>query len=290
MPTNFRQERMVKEQRQKIYGALFLILLVIIFGRGPILGGIGRLGHFVGLPFWRSANVVEAQGGAALDLTRSRTSLLEENAALKSRIELSDLQSKSYEAVLAENLHLKELMGRTGREQSILARVLSRPPLEVYDTFVIDVGADDGVVLGALVFGKGSFVIGSVTRVMDRSAVVTLASAPGETRTVMVAETSFGDKFATSSDATLREDHELIFTGIGGGGFRTQVPKQLHIATGTIMALPTLTPSFLGIITSEFVPEDGSLKEIYGTLPFGINSLEWVKVSLSGATTTAKSQ
>lgn len=287
MPTNFRQERMVKEQRQKIYGALFLILLVVVFGRGPILGGIGRLAHFVGLPFWSSANSIEVKSGSLFDQTRSRASLLQENGALKERIELSDLQSKSYETLLAENMHLKELMGRSEREHSILARVLSRPPFEVYDTFVIDVGVRDGITVGALVFGKGSFVIGSITRVMDRSSVVTLASAPGETRTVMVAESSTGDKLATSSRDTLSEDHELVFTGIGGGGFRTQVPKQLHIAPGTVMVLPALLPSYLGIVTAEFVPEDGSLKEIYGTLPFGVNSLEWVKVELSATTTAA---
>ena len=287
MPTNFREERMVKEQRQKIYGALFLILLTIVLGRGPVLGVIGRLGHFIGLPFWRSANAVESQGVNIADMTRSRTSLLEENAALKDQIELSDLRARAYEAVLAENEHLKELMGRDDREATVLARVLSRPPLEVYDTFVIDVGADKGIPVGALVYGKGSFVIGTVSRVMDRSSVVTLASAPGETRTAMVAESTPGEKLATSTGDTLSENHELVFVGIGGGGFRAQVPKQLHIASGTIMALPTFAPSFLGVISTEYVPEDGSLKEIYGTLPFGINSLEWVKVALTASTSTA---
>jgi cell shape-determining protein MreC len=288
MPTNFRQERMVKEQRQKIYGALFLILIILVLGRGPVLGAIGRLGHLVGLPFWHSANIVENAGGSVEGMTRTRAALIEENTALQEQIELSDLQSKAYEAVLAENEHLKELMGRSTKEKTVLARVLSRPPFEVYDTFVIDVGMHDGVALGALVYGKGSFVIGTISRVMDRSSVVTLASAPGETRTVMVAESSGSGKLASTTSTTLSEDHELVFVGIGGGGFRAQVPKQLRIAPGTIMALPTLIPSFVGVITTEFVPEDGSLKEIYGTLPFGINSLEWVKVVVNDATTTTQ--
>lgn len=288
MPTNFREERLVKEQRQKIYGALFLILLVVVLGRGPILGGIGRIGHFIGLPFWNTANIVEDKGSSILDTTRSREALLAENAALRDRIELSDLKSEAYDAVLSENEHLKELMGRNDKEHTILARVLSRPPFEVYDTFVINVGMRDGITLGALVYGKGSFVIGSISRIMDRTAVVTLASAPGETRTVMLAESSTGERVASSSSTTLTEDHELVFTGIGGGGFRAQVPKQLRIAPGTIMALPTENPSFIGVTTAEYVPEDGSLKEIYGTLPFGINSLEWVKVALDTSTTTTQ--
>jgi cell shape-determining protein MreC len=286
MPTNFRQERMVKEQRQKIYGALFLILIIILLGRGPVLGAIGRLGHFIGLPFWHGASVIEGTSESIIGLTRTRASLISENATLQSQIELSDLQSKSYAAVLAENEHLKELMGREAKEQTVLARVLSRPPLEVYDTFVIDVGMYDGVSAGALVYGKGSFVIGTISRVMDRSAVVTLASAPGETRSVIVKEASSDMGSASGTSDTMTENHNLVFTGIGGGGFRAQVPKQLHIAPGTIMALPTLAPSFIGVVTTEHVPEDGSLKEIYGTLPFGINSLEWVKVVLTDVAKT----
>lgn len=286
MPTNFREERMIKEQRQKIYGALFLILLIVIMGRGPVLGALGRVGHLVGLPFWSATNGAEGIGAQLTDQTRSKSSLIEENALLRDQIQQSILDTKAYEAVLAENAHLKELMGRTDKEKTVLARVLSRPPLEVYDTFVIDVGLHDGVTVGALVYGKGSFVIGTVTRVMDRSAVVTLVSAPGETRTAMVAEVDPEAKSASSSHETLSEDHELVFTGIGGGGFRAQVPKQLRIAPGTIMALPTLTPSFIGVISTEYVPEDGSLKEVFGTLPFGINSLEWVKVSVQDQAAT----
>ncbi len=277
---------MVKERRQRVYGALFLIVLVIVLGRGPVLGAIGRVGHMIGLPFWRTANVIEDGTGGMRDLTRSRDSLLQENKALRDQIELSDLQSKTFNALIAENLHLKELMGRSDEAQTILARVLSRPPFEVYDTFVIDVGADKGIVPGALVYGKGAFVIGSISRVMDTTAVVTLASAPGEMHTAMIAESDPLAPISASSSTTLSEDHELVFTGIGGGGFRAQVPKQLSIATGTMMALPTFAPSYLGSISGEYVPENGSLKEVYGALPFGINSLEWVKVALSASTST----
>ncbi|HXK37454.1 MAG TPA: rod shape-determining protein MreC [Candidatus Paceibacterota bacterium] len=281
MPTNFRQERMVKEQRQKIYGALFLILVIIVLGRSSVLGAIGRFGHLIGLPLWHSADALQASGIDIASMTRTRASLIEENKVLHEQAELSDLRAKTIDALVSENEHLKELMGRDTKEDTVLARVLSRPPFEVYDTFIIDVGMHEGVSVGALVYGKGSFVIGSISRVMDRSSVVTLASAPGETRSVMVAESSGDEKQASSTTDTLSEKHNLVFAGIGGGGFRAQVPKQLHIAPGTMMALPTLNPSFIGIITTEYVPEDGSLKEIYGTLPFGINSLEWVKVVLA---------
>lgn len=276
MVTNFRQERLVRERRRPLYGALFLITLIIVLGRGPIFSFMGRAAHFIGIPFWGAGRVVADGADFAAEYARPKSALASDVIELRSKLGMREGIEATADALRAENKELKELLGRKMKGTHVLARVVSRPPLQVYDTLLIDVGSNEGVIQGAVVFANGEYAIGTVTRVYDSSSVVTLSSAPGETRTASVAELIPAEHASSTSS----EKHELIFTGIGGGGFHAQVPKHLVISTGTPMVLPSFNTAVMGIITGERIPEDGSLKDIYGSLPFGINSLDWVSVQV----------
>lgn len=275
--TNFRQERLLKEKRQKIYGALLLIILIIILGRGPIFSFFGRVGHFIGLPLWKTGQSFTDAEDYATEYIKPKSELVGEVLSLRKLVE----ENKSDEAIISvletENKNLKALQGRDAEKGRVLARVLSRPPIQIYDTLIIDIGSNKGIEEGALVYTKNDFVIGKVTRVNDNSSVVTLSSSPKETYSVIL-RVEGADDVSSSTKDFLQQD--ITFTGIGGGGFIAQVPKHIKVREGTPMTVPTITPSIIGIITGESIPENGSLKEIYGSLPFGIRSVEWVSVEV----------
>ncbi len=268
MVMNFRQHRMEKEKRRKIYGAIFLFTLVFLLGRKPVLDMGARVLHLIGIPFWHMAESVQSDASYMMQYVRPRKVLVSDILSLEKK--LQDLSSASLEidALRAENLRLKEELGRKESEQKVIARVLSRPPAQIYDTLIVDVGEKDGVSLGDIVFAHGEYVVGTVTRVYTHTAVVTLLSAPGESRTVSVA----------GSDSESPEVFELHFTGIGGGGFKTQVPKHMMLKPGAPLALPLSKTAFLGVLSTETIPESGSLKEVFATLPFSINALDWVSI------------
>lgn len=276
MVTNFRQERLVREKRQKIYGALFLFILIVFLGRGPIFNFFGRIGHFMGIPFWQVDESLQSSDEYLTEYTKPKSALVEEVLQLKKQ----NTELKNKEAIISvleqENSDIKKLFGRDENNKRILTRVLSRPPFQIYDTLIIDIGSINGVREGNLVYTEENYAIGKVSRVYDRTSVVTLFSSPKETYSVMV-KSKLGEE-STSSTKSL--NNEITFIGIGNGGFEAQVPKHMEIENNTKMVLSSINPSIIGIITGESVPETGSMKQVYGSLPISIKSIDWVSVDL----------
>lgn len=241
----------------------------------------GRVGHLIGIPLWKTSQTAADAEDYLTEYAKPRGKLVNEVLNLRKAIE----ENKSDEAIIsvleAENKNLKTLQGREGSVGHVLARVLSRPPLQIYDTLLIDVGMNNGIEEGALVYTKNNFVIGKISRVNDNTSVVTLSSSPKEVYSVML-NVEGDDEVSSSTKDFLK--HDVTFTGIGGGGFVAQVPKHIKIENGTPMTIPSITPSIIGVITGESVPENGSLKEVYGSLPFGIRSIEWVSVEAKNKT------
>lgn len=267
-------------------GVFFVLLLVLALGWRPIFSGMGRVAHLFGLPLWHVETTVAHGVSLGEDEIRPKSALIDELIDLRAQVTESDAKVKSFDALVDENLHLKDELGRKVATTTVLARVVSRPPFSVYDTLVIDAGTREGVQVGALVYAAGPYVVGVVTRAEDLSSVVTLASAPGQSHTVMIEALPEAQIFRTASSTSsdgldVPNDQEVTMVGQGGGGFVAEVPKQLKFAPGTPIMLETLSPSVIGNVTSEFMPADGSMKEVYGAFPFGLRSLEWVNVSLT---------
>ncbi len=279
MVTNFRHERLIKEKRQNIYGAFFLIFIIIILGRGPIFSFIGRLSHFVGIPVWKIENSVKDSIEFSTELAKPKSVVVSELLELRNRASSYENKEAIITALKIENRDIKEAQGRRVDGKLVLARVLSRPPVQIYDTLIIDVGSANGVTLLSKVYTKNDYVIGMVTRVYGNTSVVTLMSTPGEVHQVMVPnfeETS--DPEASTSERSLL--HDISFTGMGGGGFRAQIPRHLSIATNTPMVLSSIDTDVIGIVTGESIGDSGSLKDVYGSLPSSINSIDWVTVKI----------
>lgn len=279
MVTNYRQERFLKERRQKIYGVLFLIVIIFILGRHPIFTFFGRVSHYIGIPIWRIENSVKDSIEYSTEMIKPKSVIVSELIDLKrNKIVYSDREA-IIEALKIENKQLKEAQNRKINSKNLLARVLSRPPIQIYDTLIIDVGSDDGVTLLSDVYSKNDYDIGVVTRVFKNTSVVTLKSAPNEVHQVMIPNIldNSSDNSTSSTNVLI---HSISFTGLGGGGFKAQIPKHLSIASNTPMILSSIDSPVIGIITGESIDESNSLKDIYGSLPFSINSIDWVTVKI----------
>lgn len=260
MITSFRHDQARLHKRRQIFAAIAIFALTIFFARGPLEAPLAGVLHAVGRPFWSLKISVTDHFEGMITLFRSKSSLEAENKKLKDTLDLVAAEAYSRNLLAAENEVLKTKLGRSPEFALTLARVLVAPSVSPYDTLIIDVGADHGVVPNMEVFGDGDFKIGEVTRVFSRSAVVSLYSTPDMELPVIIGSSSL----------------PTIARGAGGGNFRATLPKGAPVAVGDVALIPALAPEYVGVVDAIDRPEGSSLQTIFIKLPFNLFTLQWV--------------
>lgn len=146
-------------------------------------------------------------------------------SVLVSRLEAAEqeLARIRYQAYLYESTHqelqaLKAELALRDDEAYASARVVAQPPKTQYDTVLISAGERDGVTVGDSVFSQG-FLVGFVTQVSEKSALVELYASPGSQHDVMSSE----------------EGGVIVAVGLGGGLLEARVPGGMPIERGAVM-------------------------------------------------------
>lgn len=260
MITSFRHDKARANKRRQVLGAVFVIAVIMFLARGPLSGPLGGVLHAIGRPFWSIEGSARDQIGGMSALLHSKSALHAENQKLQSALDLAAADAYSRELLRTENEALKAKLGRSPEFTITLARVLVSPSTSPYDTLIIDAGADHGVTPHMDVFGDGDFVIGSVTRVFARSAVVALYSTPDTELSVTIGSSSL----------------PVIAHGAGGGNFRATLPKGAEVSVGDVVAIPALASEFIGVVDAIDRPSGSSLQTIFIKLPFNLFTQKWV--------------
>ncbi len=217
-------------------GVLLVVGLVYVF-RGPLTGALWSV----------LGPVLQARyNGSDLEAQLASTT-----AALADR-----------DVLYQENLDLKSRLGRTDTVPTrVVAAVLSRPPASPYDTLVIDTGLQHQVAVEDLVSAGGTTVIGRVTEVYDRTARVTLYSAPGSTY-----------------DGLLHGTIPVSVEGQGGGSMRAQVPAGTAALVGDSVVLPGLLGGLSARVAAVEHGSSESYITLYFRLPVDFFALRYVEV------------
>jgi len=218
--------------------------------------------HTVARPLWNAqqATVVAIEGVPRY--LQSKKKLIEENNTLQSRIKIMQLQLHSRNVLYEENKTLKELLGRGTAENMLLAAILSRPHSSLYDTFVIDIGQNDGVLEGARVVVSGDIVIGEIDTVFKNTSLVTLFSTPGvETEIVIGLQ-------------------QIVATAIGrgGGNFIAQLPRDVGVEEGDSIVIPGVSIKLFGIVETIEVDITQPFQTILFKNPVNMAEIKWVQV------------
>ncbi|HUD02518.1 MAG TPA: rod shape-determining protein MreC [Candidatus Paceibacterota bacterium] len=202
--------------------------------------------------FWNAASPVMAFRNSldTNEVSTLRAELASTTAALADR-----------NALYAENINLKQLLGRTVSNHSVLAAVLQKPPSIPYDTLIIDIGRQDNVAPGDLVFAGGTLAIGTVSEVYDTTSRVTLLSSPGETY-----------------DALLNGSVPVSLTGQGDGSMSGEVPAGTPVKAGDSIVLPGIGSSFVGSVSHVSEEAGSSFITLYVQLPVNLFSLQYIEV------------
>lgn len=144
----------------------------------------------------------------------------------------------------------------------VLGVILSRPPRTPYDSLVIDIGEDEGLLKGDLVYAERNYVVGEVSEVYSATSIVKLYSSPDQKVDVLI-----------GSSTT-----PVVAEGRGGGNFYIKIPKNINVVEGDQIVAPGIRERVFG--TAEQVETDDAeaYSHVYFKLPVNIYSLHYVQI------------
>ena len=215
------------------------------------------------VPVWQSQHTLGGWWAENIVVLKSKQALIRENLRLMD--ELNDVRVNIFmnQVLKKENEDLKMLLGKRPENiKSVIAAVLVRPPKTPYDVLVIDAGSVDGVMVGDVVLADGTVYIGEVTEVLPHSAKVEMYSSPDKKSSVMI-----------GADGV-----EAEAIGQGGGNFEVRLPREVEVANGDIIVMPSVTSNIFGSVSQIEVRDKDSFQKILFKNPLNISDLLWVEV------------
>ena len=260
---NYLLDKKIKKRRiYKIFLGVIALFLVFYFHTG-IFNGLSSVASFVFRPVIVLGRNVGGEISNIGSIFHNRKSLTLENEDLKSQILQSEADRANYASVLDENNKMKEILGRKSQTINIiLSAILSKPNQSPYDTLVIDVGTEQGILAGQKVFALGNLPIGYISEVYANSSKVILFSNPGEKTEVLI---SGKDVFM-----------ELV--GRGGGNFEMVLPRDFVLPVGAEVVLPGIDSYVLGTVQTIISDPRDSFQKALLASPVNIQELKFVEV------------
>ncbi|KKP86002.1 MAG: hypothetical protein UR88_C0001G0004 [Candidatus Nomurabacteria bacterium GW2011_GWA1_35_8] len=256
-------DKQIKKNKFIKYLILITFLFIFIYFRFSIFNGLSYVSSIIFRPVFILGNNIGEKLSTAGSYFYSKNSLSLENKDLKSKLNEQEARMANYNSILDENFKIKEILGRKNEKANmVLAGILSKPNQSPYDTLIIDVGANSGVIIGHKVFALGNIPIGYIAETYSNSSKVILYSNPGEkTEIVIVGRDTF-----------------VQIVGRGGGNFEIVLPRDFVLEKGTEAILPGIMSYTVGIVQTTISDPRDSFQKVLLMSPVNIQELKFVEV------------
>jgi len=254
-----------RNTKQILLTGVFVTILVYIILFTQVFDATSKGVGYIAVPIWKTQDFISNTWDNIRIGFISRKSILIENEQLKEDAIISSAKLLDRNLLFEENIELKELLGREVTEQTVFATVLTKPNRSLYDTLIIDVGENAGVIEGDRVLYGGTIVIGKIVEVFKGSSKVLLISSPGEEIDVMVGGSNI----------------ETMAYGRGGGVFELELPRDTDVVVGDVVAVPGIISRILGTVEHIETKPSNPFKTILFKGPVNIFELKWVEVVIS---------
>lgn len=210
--------------------ALLSVALMLLDARGQHLGQIRAGLTVLFTPIQFLAQIPTRVGGAVLDFFRGDAALHEELQRLRQEQPILFARLEKYEALTAENTHLRQLLGSGAlvADKAVAAELVEVASEPTRRTIVIAKGRQDGLYVGQPVIDAFG-IRGQITEVGIHQSRAILITDPSHAIPVQVNRNgllavAFGTGDADSvairyltASADIKEGDLLISSGLGGG-------------------------------------------------------------------------
>lgn len=241
-----------KRSHKKTTLFVVLFILVLFFAGGKIRG------FFQIINF--SANSVRLITITPLEglfgYFESKKILIEENKELGLENKSLKIELLTLESLREENKNLKEVLDyERVPDERLLARVINKPPLSPFDTFIIDAGNSD-LQIDSDVYYR-DVLIGKISETFSKTAIVKLNSSPDIEITIKI------------------NDNDTTARGHSNGTFEIMLPKDVLVEVGDIIKQDSSVIAVVSGIESE---SSNTFQKIYFSYPFKLQEIDWVEV------------
>ncbi len=244
------------KSRNKVWIYSWTVIGVLVVAVIIQFGGL-----FVSIPLIKVGTYVSDIGAATFGSLTSKNSIVSENQQLKDQLAEVQVAIDRDKLLVQENSDLKDLLGRHSNNSTVLATVLSKPPMSLYDTAIVDVGSSDKVAVGDTVLALGYVPIGVVSSVNVHSSVVEFYSSSGQKINV-----NLGKNIQTVAEAR------------GNGNFLIKLPKGSLVAEGDPISAPSIGAEIFGHVENISSNENEPFIYLRFTLPVNISQLHFVQI------------
>lgn len=239
----------------------YLTLLVLVILALDALSG-GSVRTFVQRGF---SGLWMATGNARTAVMDSgffstRASLAKENRALREQLDTYIQRAAGYESLRQENEILRSLLALSEGSTGITAPIVSSVRSSPYGTFLVRAGTSDGVQVGSLVVTQGGFVVGTVTDVTEKTAMV---------REVFAGGAQVDAHVGTAI---------VVADGRGGGNAVAEVPRGIEVQPGDIVTAPQFGSRSIGIVGHVDAESSSASQIVYVNQPVNLASLKYVYI------------
>ena len=215
----------------------------------------------IATPFMKLGSSITDVGTAAVGALSSKNSVETENQKLKDQLAEVQVAIDRDKLLVEENIQLKELLGRQTKKSFVLATVLAKPPMSLYDTVVVDVGSSDGVAVGDTVLALGSVPIGKVSTAYSHTSTVQLFSSSGQ-----------------KVDVRIAKNLQVTAEAQGGGNFMIKLPKGTIVAEGDPVSAPGIGAEIFGHVENISMNENDPFMYLRFSLPINMSELHFLQI------------
>lgn len=260
---NYLHDRRKKEKRVALAPIVIgVVVISLIFGIHFLYKSTSSMALGIARPLWSLKNAFQQKIHSYGAYFASKKQLQSELDQLKEENTKFKLEVIDRNALNDENTKLKELLNRKKDISTTLGVVIARPGQSLYDTLIVDVGRDHGLVVGARVFVEGETLIGYVEEVYEKTVKVAMYSAPGQ------------NTDALSSQSNI----PVSLKGRGGGNFEIELPRDVELPVGSSIVHLGIHPYILGIVGDvTFDPRD-PFQTVLVSLPVNIQHIKFVEI------------
>jgi len=232
----------------------------------PLFNGLSSFSSFIFRPVLILQNKISHNFDKLNDVFIFKNSLKKQNEELQLKLIENNALLTNYYSVVNENIQLKEILGRKKEKTNfLLSAILSKPNQSPYDTLVVDVGTNDGVKAGDLVFALGDIPIGHIATTHSNSSKVSLLSSGGNITEVTI----------------VGRNVLMQLVGRGGGNFELILPRDFMLEEKSAVVLPGIPSYVVATVLSTISDPRDSFTKALLISPVNVQELKFVQVKLS---------
>lgn len=190
----------------------------------------------------------------------SNESFYQENLRLQDELTAEKLKYLEL-AILKDELHKYETLSVGLAAPATFAKRIGVMDTFAHDTFRINKGGSDGLLVGEMVVGLGNTLIGTLSEVGEKTSLVALLWNGNEV---------FGRTSASGTVVTL--------TGVDDGVYRALVPHEITFQIGDVILHDYNPNLIIGVVKEINNNEEDRFKEILVHVPFHPRMIDVVRI------------